>query len=73
MKKLILSTIFVGTFAFFSDAGVYYIQFDFCSNYIENCSKRVLKCRYAGGKFCEPEIQLPCEEACGLPIPPTVE
>lgn len=72
MKKLILSTIFVGTFTFFANAGVYYVQFDFCGNYHENCTTRVLKCRETGGKFCEAAIQLPCEEACGIPIP-TIE
>ncbi|REG78473.1 hypothetical protein C8N25_1336 [Algoriphagus antarcticus] len=24
---------------------IYYVQFDYCSNYIPNCNKRVLKCR----------------------------
>lgn len=73
MKKLILSTIFVGTFAFFANADVHYVQFNYYNNYIDNYNKRVLKCSYSGDKFCEPEIQLPCKEACGLSIPPTVE
>lgn len=47
-----------------SNLGVSYVQFDYCSAYYPDCTKRVIKCRPAGSRFCEAAIQLPCEEAC---------
>jgi hypothetical protein len=48
-----------------SGSGIYYTEFDYCQLYYSNCTKRVIKCRETGNRFCEAAIQLPCAEACG--------